>query len=45
MITTTGAILLVEDNEDDIFLMKRALKNAGITNALHVVEDGQQSGR
>jgi CheY-like chemotaxis protein len=43
MTTTTSAILLVEDNEDDIFLMKRALKNAGIINALHVVEDGQQA--
>lgn len=41
--TTTGAILLVEDNEDDVFLMRRALKNAGITNPLYVVEDGQQA--
>jgi CheY-like chemotaxis protein len=41
--TTTGAILLVEDNEDDVFLMKRALKSAGITNPLYVVEDGQQA--
>ncbi len=37
------AILLVEDNEDDVFLMKRALKQAGITNPLFVVEDGQQA--
>jgi CheY-like chemotaxis protein len=41
--TTTGAILLVEDNEDDVFLMKRALKAAGITNALFVVDDGQKA--
>ena len=41
--TTTAAILLVEDNEDDIFLMKRALKTAGIINQLCVVEDGQQA--
>jgi len=41
--TTTGSILLVEDSEDDVFLMKRALKNAGITNPLFVVEDGQQA--
>jgi CheY-like chemotaxis protein len=39
--TTSGAILLVEDNEDDVFLMQRALKNAGIANPLYVVEDGQ----
>ncbi len=41
--TTTAAILLVEDNEDDVFLMKRALKAAGIVNPLHTVEDGQQA--
>ena len=33
-------ILLVEDNEDDVFLMKRALKRAGVFNPLHVVNDG-----
>ena len=41
--TTRRAILLVEDNEDDVFLMKRALKSAGITNPLQVVEDGQRA--
>ncbi|HUS35041.1 MAG TPA: response regulator [Verrucomicrobiae bacterium] len=41
--TTSGTILLVEDNEDDVFLMKRALKSAGIVNPLQVVEDGQQA--
>jgi CheY-like chemotaxis protein len=41
--TTNRAILLVEDNEDDQFLMKRALKEAGITNPLLVAEDGQQA--
>ena len=41
--TTNGAILLVEDNEDDVFLMRRALKSAGILNPLSVVEDGQQA--
>ena len=39
----SAAILLVEDNEDDIFLMKRALKNSGILNPLFVVEDGQEA--
>ena len=38
---TTPAILLVEDNEDDVFLMKRAMRVAGITNPLHIAEDGQ----
>ncbi|HTG44487.1 MAG TPA: response regulator [Verrucomicrobiae bacterium] len=41
--TTSGAILLVEDNEDDVFLMKRALQAAGIINPLHVAEDGEQA--
>ena len=36
-------ILLVEDTEDDVFLMKRALKVVGIRNPLNVVEDGQQA--
>ena len=34
-------ILLVEDNEDDAFFMKQALKDAEIINPLQVVEDGQ----
>jgi len=38
--TTNRAILLVEDNEDDVFLMQRALKDVHIDNPLHVVEDG-----
>lgn len=41
--TTIETILLVEDNEDDVFLMKRALKAASIINPLQVVEDGQQA--
>jgi CheY-like chemotaxis protein len=43
MTTTDRAILLVEDNDDDIFLMRRALKGARIANPLQVVEDGQQA--
>lgn len=39
--TTRSAILLVEDNEDDVFLMERALQEAGISNRLLIVEDGQ----
>jgi CheY-like chemotaxis protein len=37
------AILLVEDNEDDVFLMRRAIEKAAIANPLFVVEDGQQA--
>src|SRR5687768_821318 len=39
--TPAGAILLVEDSEDDVFLMKHALASAGITNPIFVVESGQ----
>lgn len=35
------AILLVEDSEDDVFIMKHALKQAHISNPLHVVTTGQ----
>lgn len=41
--TDPAAILLVEDNEDDVFLMERALKSAGILNPLYVAEDGQEA--
>jgi CheY-like chemotaxis protein len=41
--TTNRAILLVEDNEDDVFLMKRALQGANVGNPLYVVEDGQEA--
>src|SRR5689334_7204059 len=34
-------ILLVEDNEDDVLLMQRALKAAGVQNPLYCVENGQ----
>lgn len=34
-------LLLVEDNDDDVVLMRRAIRSAGIENAVQVVEDGQ----
>jgi len=34
------AILLVEDDENDVVLMKRALESAGVENPLVVAEDG-----
>lgn len=36
-------ILLVEDNEDDAFFMKRALRDAGIVHPVRLLEDGQQA--
>ena len=38
-----GAILLVEDNEDDVFLMKHSLTSAGVSNPVYVVESGQEA--
>ena len=37
------ALLLVEDSEHDVFLMKRALKQAEIHNPVYVVGDGEQA--
>jgi CheY-like chemotaxis protein len=39
--TPASAILLVEDNDDDVFLMKHALASAGVSNPMIVVESGQ----
>src|SRR5438128_896756 len=43
MTTADAVILLVEDNDDDVFLTKRALLMAGINNPLHVVTDGEEA--
>ena len=40
---TEDLIVLVEDNEDDVFFMRRALKGAGITAPVQVLTDGQQA--
>ena len=36
-------VLLVEDDLNDVFLVKRAFKMAQIQNPLHIVTDGQQA--
>lgn len=36
-------ILLVEDNEADVVLVREALKDAKVYNRLHVASDGQQA--
>lgn len=41
--TTERWILLVDDNEDDVFLMERAIKGAGIKNPMFVVGDGEEA--
>lgn len=37
----SDTILLIEDDENDVLIMRRALKAAGFINPLIVVEDGQ----
>lgn len=36
-------ILYVEDEENDVLFMRRALAQAGIQNPLHIANDGQQA--
>ncbi len=43
MTSPEDTILLVEDNEDDIFALKWVLKRANVTNPLKVVTDGQKA--
>jgi CheY-like chemotaxis protein len=38
----SATLLLAEDLEDDVFIMRRALKAAGILNPLAVVPDGKE---
>jgi CheY-like chemotaxis protein len=38
-----GTILLAEDNPDDVFMVTRALLEAGVNNPLAVVNDGQEA--
>jgi CheY-like chemotaxis protein len=37
------AIMLIEDNEDDLFFMKLAMNKAGIQNPLYMASDGQEA--
>ncbi|MGH7996671.1 MAG: response regulator [Opitutaceae bacterium] len=37
------SMLLVEDDEDDVYFLKRALGEAGIRNPLYVIADGQEA--
>jgi CheY-like chemotaxis protein len=42
-VSSTQPILLVEDSEDDVFFMQRALQRARVANPVFVVEDGQKA--
>jgi CheY-like chemotaxis protein len=37
------AVLYVDDDDSDVFLMERAWKEAVLPNALHIVRDGQEA--
>lgn len=39
----SAQILLVEDNEDDVEITRRAFKKARVANELHIVRDGQEA--
>jgi CheY-like chemotaxis protein len=39
----SAVILLVEDREDDIFLIRKAFSKANLINPLYVVNDGEQA--
>lgn len=41
--TRLTKILLVEDNQDDIMITQRALKDAKVVNKLWIVRDGQEA--
>lgn len=41
--SSSKTILLVEDNPDDVFIFKHALKGARITNPMTVVTNGQEA--
>src|SRR6185369_11141435 len=36
-------VLIVEDNEDDVFLLQHAFQKAAITNPIHVVRTGEDA--
>jgi CheY-like chemotaxis protein len=43
MTSHVPTILLVEDNEDDVFFMRRAVTRSGIECSMQIVRDGQQA--
>lgn len=40
---SSDPVLLVEDNEDDVFFLQRAWQQAGVPNPLKVARDGQDA--
>jgi CheY-like chemotaxis protein len=42
-VSAASVILLVEDNDDDVFFMERAMTKAQLNHPLHVARDGQEA--
>lgn len=40
---SSDPLLLVEDNEDDVFIFRRAFRRAGLSHPLQVAADGQEA--
>jgi CheY-like chemotaxis protein len=40
---TQQTVLLVEDDENDVFFMQRAFRDAGITTPLNIAHDGREA--
>lgn len=40
---TMPCLLLVEDNEDDVFIFRRAFARAGLADPVHVARDGEEA--
>lgn len=43
MSTASATILVVEDDENDLFLLKRAFAKAKVTNPIHAARDGEEA--
>jgi len=43
VVSDTSVILIVEDREDDILLMRRAFERASVTNPIQIVRDGEEA--
>jgi len=41
--TDHALILLVEDREDDILLIRKAFERAGLSNPMQIVRDGEEA--
>src|SRR5215469_1548664 len=43
MVEAAPSFLLVEDNEDDVMLIKRAFAKSGISNPMYIVRNGLEA--